>query len=379
MFEYQQSHRYFAQTSETIQEPAIGELQQLGAKDVRQAFRGVYFESDVAGLFRINYQARFVSRILAPLIKFTCHNTKYLYRKAKEVQWDQLFSPDDSFAIFANVANSKITHSQYAALCVKDAIADYFNEQFNKRPNVDKQDPDVWINLHIVDNFATISLDTSGGSLHRRGYRVETVEAPMQETVAAAIIRWSGWDGTVPLFDPMCGSGTLLAEALMSYCQLPAGYRRPQFGFERLPEFDAATWNSIKDAENSKMSELPPDIISGSDISYNAVRATFKNIRQLPGAHNVKINVLDFQKIEKLKNTVIVCNPPYGIRMGDKAKVKRLLEAFGDFLKQRCTGCVAYVYFGDRSLIPAIGLRTSFKQPLKNGGLDGRLCKFEIY
>lgn len=379
MFEYQQSHRYFAQTSDTIQDLAIEELQQLGAKDVRQAFRGVYFESDVAGLFRINYQTRFVSRILAPLIKFTCHNTKYLYRKAKEVQWDQLFSPDDSFAIFANVANSKITHSQYAALCVKDAIADYFTEQFGRRPNVDKQDPDVWINLHLVDNFATISLDTSGGSLHRRGYRVETVDAPMQETVAAVIIRWSGWDGTQPLFDPMCGSGTLLAEALMSYRRLPAGYLRPQFGFERLPEFDAATWNSIKDAENSKIRELPPDIISGSDISYKAVRSAFKNMRQLPEARNVKINVLDFQKIEKLENTVIVCNPPYGIRMGEKAGATQLLKDFGDFLKQRCTGCVAYIYFGDRSLIPAIGLRTSFKQSLKNGGLDGRLCKFEIY
>ena len=176
--------------------------------------------------------------MLAPITAFPCHATDYLYRKAKAIAWKDFFGVHHTLAVFANLSNSKLRHSQYAALCLKDAIVDYFREDCGRRPNVGGIDPDVWINLFIENNHAVISIDTSGGSLHRRGYREEGVEAPMQETVAAAVMRWTGWDGAQPLFDPMCGSGTLLSEALMHYCRIPAGRLRQKFGFERLPDYE---------------------------------------------------------------------------------------------------------------------------------------------
>lgn len=379
MFEYQKTNKYFAQTTSGMEELAAEELGQLGAKNINPAFRGIYFEANKSTLYRVNYESRFLTKILAPLNKFICHNTKYLYRKAREIEWDTLFSADQTFAIFANVSNSKIKHSQYAALCVKDAIADYFRDKTGRRPDVERTFPDAWINLHIDDNFATLSFETSGGSLHRRGYRKESLDAPMQETVAAAIIRMSRWDGTKPLCDLMCGSGTLLCEALMAYCNIPAGYLRKQFGFELLPDFEKDVWKSVKIIANSKIRKLPVGLIAGSDISPEAIKASKKNLANLPGGENVELKIADFQSLDNLENRVIVSNPPYGIRIGKKEGAQRTYKELGDYLKHHAQNSTAYIYFGDRSLIPDIGLKPSFKKPLRNAGLDGRLVRIDVY
>ncbi|MFZ5519318.1 MAG: THUMP domain-containing class I SAM-dependent RNA methyltransferase [Candidatus Zhuqueibacterota bacterium] len=379
MFEYQKTNGYFAQVTSGMEDLAVDELSRLGAERLKSAFRGLYFEADKATLYRINYESRFLTNILAPLNKFNCHDTKYLYRKARAIEWDSLISVDQTFAIHANVANSKITHSQYAGLCVKDAIVDFFRDKTGRRPNVERNVPDAWINLHIDMDFATISFETSGGSLHRRGYRKEAVEAPMQETVAAAIIQFTEWDGAAPLVDPFCGSGTLLCEALMAYCRIPAGFLRKKFGFQSLPDFDEQVWQSVKTAADSNIRELPAGLISGSDILPSAVAVARVNLASLPGGKNVEITVSDFQSLPDLDTHVIVCNPPYGIRMGNPHASQKIYKSFGDFLKQRCRNSTAYVYFGDRSLIPAIGLKPTFKRPLRNAGLDGRLVKIDLY
>ena len=379
MYEYQKTNKYFAQCSAGMEELGAAELKELGCKNIRAEHRGIYFEADAKILYRVNYHSRLISRILAPLNKFFCHQTRYLYNKAREINWDDIFDNNQSFAIFANVSNSKINHSQYAAQVLKDAIVDLFREKTGKRPNVDKVDPDVWINLHIESDFATISWDTSGGSLHRRGYRIESIEAPMQETLAAAIIRLSGWEGNQPICDPFCGSGTVLSEALMSYCRIPGNYLRKRFGFEFLPDFEKSQWEMLKKETYEQMRELEKGMISGSDISTYAINAAKKNLKNLPGGENIKLCRLNFQDIDKLENTIIVCNPPYGIRIGDKRRAGEMLKAFGDFLKHKCKGSTAYVYFGDRKLIPKIGLKPAWRKPLRNGGLDGRLAKFEIY
>lgn len=355
------------------------ELSELGANNINPAYRGIYFEANHEILYRINYQSRLISRIVAPLNKFICHQTRYLYKKAQEIDWSEFISVNQTFAIFANVSNSKINHSKYAALILKDAIVDQFREKTGKRPNIETVNPDLWISLHIESDFATISLDVSGGSLHRRGYRSESVEAPMQETLAAAIIRLSKWDGSLPIYDPFCGSGTLLSEALMQHCKIPAGFLRKRFGFEFLPDFERSVWDKIKKDAQKQMTNLKDSIISGSDISYEAINAAQKNISNLPNGGNIKLKKTDFQKIEKLENKIIVCNPPYGIRSGDKNKIGGLYKSFGDFLKHKCQGSTAYVYFGDRKLIPKIGLKPSWRKPLRNGGLDGRLAKFKLY
>lgn len=379
MFQYQLTNRYFGQIAGAMEELGAEELAQLDAHDIKTSYRGVFFNAEPAILYRINYTSRLFTRILAPLLTFQCHSTRYLYKTAKTINWAGLFSVDHTFAVFASVANSKIKHSKYAALVLKDAIADYFRDNYQKRPNIEKINPDVWINLHIDNDKAVISFDCSGGSLHRRGYRSEAVAAPIQETLAAAIIRLTEWDGSRPLYDPMCGSGTLLCEALMRYCQIPAGYLRKKFGFELLPDFDPHLWLDEKQAADQKIRQLPEGIIAGSDVSAGAIASATNNCSRLPGGGYINLGIKDFHDIKSLANQVIVCNPPYGIRLGDKMEIVQLYNAFGDFLKQKCQAASAFVYLGDRQLIPQIGLKPRWKKPLVNGALDGRLVKFEIY
>lgn len=379
VYNYQKYHRYYAQAAEGLEELAGRELSELGAQDIKPAFRGIYFNADNEALYRINYTARIISRVLAPLITFDCHSTDYLYKTARSLPWTELFNIGNTFVISATVSNSKIRHSQYAALVLKDAIADTFRDRYDARPSVERIDPDICFNLHIAENRATIYLDTSGGSLHRRGYRKEAVDAPMQETLAAAIIRLSGWNGETPLYDPMCGSGTLLFEAFMHQCNIPASHLREAFGFFFLPEFDEDLWNRVKQEADSRMRPLRKSLISGSDISPQAIQMARLNSRSLLSGEKVGLSVKRFQDIESIHGAVIVCNPPYGLRMKNREDMGAFMKEFGDFLKQRCTGSTAYVYFGNRELIKKIGLRTAWKKPLKNGQLDGRLVKFELY
>jgi putative N6-adenine-specific DNA methylase len=379
MFEYQETQQFFAQTPGGTEELAKEELLKLGATDVRIAYRALRFEARKEALYRINYQARLLTRVLAPLRTFHCHNTAYLYRQVKSVDWSDFFSADHTFAVFATVSQSKIKHSHYASLCVKDGIVDYFQERFHVRPRVRKEDPDVWINLHIENNLATISIDTSGGSLHRRGYRKEGLEAPMQETLAAAIVRLTEWDGSTKFYDPLCGSGTLLAEALMSHCRLPAALLRKRFGFEYLPDFEESLWVRVKHDAGKGIRPVSEGLLAGSDVSPAAVRAARTNLQALPFGNRVTINIMDFRSLAAFQNTVIVCNPPYGIRMKDHDGISNFYRNLGNFFKQNCRGMSVYVYVGTRELIPLIGLRPSWKKALPSGGLDGRLVKFEIY
>ena len=378
-YQYQKDFRYFAQIADSLKEAGVEELSELGAEDIRPEFRGVHFKADKATLYRINYLTRLLSRCLAPLSVFACDSADALYQKAKQIAWEDFFAEGTTFAVSANVSNSTITHSKYAALRLKDAVVDYLRGKTGERPDVSVRNPDVLLNLYIRNNQAVISLDTSGGALHRRGYREETVTAPMQETVAAAVIRFSEWDGTVPLYDPLCGSGTLLLEALMRYSNIPAGVFRSRFGFEKLPDYDDTVWQQIKKTATENIRELPKGLIAGSDVSAEAVRATRINLMGLHYGNRVNVKRADFRELPTLENGVIVTNPPYGIRMGDHGDLETFFKALGDFLKQKCKGSTAFVYFGDRQYIKKIGLRASWKKPIKAGGLDGRLVKYELY
>lgn len=379
VFAYQHDQTFFAQIAEGLEELGAEEIRRLGAVAIRPSFCGLHFEADPASLYRINYQSRLVSRVLAPLVRFACYDTDRLYRTARQVPWKAIMEVNQTLAVFANLSNSKMRHSQYAALCLKDAIVDYFRDDCGRRPDVRRVDPDVWFSLFIENNRAVISLDTSGGSLHRRGYREEGAEAPMQETVAAAIIQWTGWEGSVPLVDPMCGSGTLLAEALMHHCRIPAGFLRRQFGFEHLPDFEGSLWSSVKTAADRAIRPPIIDRISGGDIAAAAVQTARANLRRLPHGASIRIDVSDFKRRSELTGRVIVCNPPYGIRLRPAGGTESFYRDIGDFLKQRCAGSTAFIYFGDREMLKHIGLRPSWKRPLKSGGLDGRLAKFEMY
>lgn len=381
MYQYQQTRLYFAQIAEGFEDLAAEELAALGAVSIQPAYRGIRFCADAQVLYAINYQARLISRVLAPLVSFRCGDRSDLYRRARSMNWPALFSLDHTFGIFANVSgNPNLRHSKFAALCLKDAIVDTFREgRGGRRPDVDRSDPDVWFNLFIERDQATISLDTSGGSLHRRGYRRQSVEAPMQETLAAAMVALSGWRGEKTLYDPMCGSGTLLCEALMTYCHIPAGYLKRDFGFRFLPDFDARLWQQVKKRADAKIRSLPPQLIAGSDVDMLAVRTSRTNCSLLPGGDRISVNKSDFRDLNALENRVILCNPPYGIRMQPEASMERFYKTLGDFLKQRCKGSEAYIYFGNRDMIKKIGLRPAWKKPIRNAGLDGRAVKYALY
>lgn len=379
MYNYQKSTRYFAQVAEDIKDITKDELESLGATDVSEAYKGVYFNASQEVLYKVNLHSALINRILAPLFSFDCHSENYLYKTAYNIEWEKLFSSDETFAVFASTINSNINHSKFAALKLKDAIVDRFRAKRGNRPDVDTRNPDVWFNLFIENNHAVISLDTSGGSLHRRGYRKEQVEAPMIETLAASIIKLTGWDGTTELYDPFCGSGTLLCEAYLHATNTPPSLMRSKFGFQKLPDFNSKLWNEVKKEAAKNIKKISPGLISGSDVSKEAVKATQTNCDIIDKDKSIQLRQTNIFDIKELSNKTIVCNPPFGIRLKKNQDLSDFYKSFGDLLKQNCTGSTAYVYFGDRSYLKKIGLRASFKRPLQNGGLDGRLAKFELY
>ncbi|MCX6170825.1 MAG: THUMP domain-containing protein [Ignavibacteriales bacterium] len=380
MYEYQINNSFFAQVPGMMETFCEEELKELGAVNTKVAYRGVYFEASPEALYRINYTSRLISRVLAPLLTFQCVNTNTLIKTAEKIKWEEFFSVDKTFAITASVAKSQINNSLYASQCLKDGIADYFRKVSNGiRPDVNTVNPDVRINLHIEKDVAVISLDTSGESLHKRGYRLLAGEAPMQETLAAAIIRLSKWDGQNPLWDCMCGSGTILCEALMHYCRIPAQKLRTNFGFFYLPDFNKEIWENVKADLDSKIRPLPKGLISGSDKSQRIIPVAKENLSRLPFSENVELSGQPFQHVKQFENGTLITNPPYGIRMGDFEEVKKLYEELGDFIKQKCKGTTAFIYTGDPVLRKSIGLKTSRRIPLVNGKLEGVLVQIDSY
>ena len=377
MYQYQRTNRYFAQTADDTKLLVNDELQALGADDTTPSYRGVYFSASPAVLYRINYCSRLAHRILAPLITFNCHSDRYLYKTASQINWSDFFDVSHTFAIDATVSGSNIRHSRYAAQRLKDAIVDQFRERNGRRPSVNTIQPDVWIHLHIRDNRAVISIDTAGGSLHRRGYRRQTVEAPMLETLAAAIISLTEWDYHTPLYDPFCGSGTLLCEAWIAATHTPPGKLRQHFGFQQLPDYDEPLWKRIKNEADSGVQAIAGDLIAGSDISSETIGHCRANCRAL-GA-NIQLSQHNIFELPAIENKWIVCNPPYGIRLQSDDDLSVFYRQLGDFLKQRCKGSTAFIYFGNRTHIKRIGLKPAWKLPLRNGGLDGRLVRYDLY
>ena len=382
MHEYQKFGSYFAQCAHPLEEETAAELTELGATATRPAYRGVYFKGDAACVYRVNYCSRLVNHVLAPLVTFDCHSDRYLYKTARQIDWSQIFSPAQTFVIAANASDSNLHHSQYAMQRLKDAIVDQFRETHGVRPSVDRRDADIWLSLNIHKNRAIISIDTSGGSLHRRGYRTEAREAPLQETLAAAVVRYSGWTGETPLLDPMCGSGTLLAEALLAAGRVPAGWirQREKPSCAALPDFDAALWQRVKGEADAASRPLPAGLVRGNDIDSQAVRLARKNLAALPGSPRLEISTGDFRQIPQVpEGTTIITNPPYGRRLGDRDEVEILYREFGDWLKRSAKGTTAWILCGDLGLAKKIGLKTKRRIPLFNGQLECRLVEIPLF
>jgi len=380
MLYYQRHKEFFAQVAGGLEDLAATELRNLGARDLKVGIRGITFCAELSDLYRINYRSRLVTRVMAPLLKFEATSAEALYLGTKKVDWTRIFRLDQTFAVFANVHRSEIDNGHFAALKVKDCVADMFRKRYkNNRPNIDAKTPDLWISVHIFENQATISIDCSGGSLHKRGYRQRSVEAPMMETLAAAILDFAGWQGQRRFYDPMCGSGTMISEAWMKAGNIPAGTLRKHFGFMMLPDYDRREWIKVKFHEDNQIKMVRAGTIRGSDVNPAAVKLTRQNNARIPGGDELRVKTSDFRDLDKVEDALIVCNPPYGIRMMKDQDMGAFMKDFGDFLKQKCTGSDAYIYLGDPELVKHVGLKAAFKKPLRNGGLDGRLVKYELY
>lgn len=380
MFLFQHTHEYFVQVAHGLEELAAKEIVALGALHVQPAYRGLYIQAEDATVMRICYESRLASRVLALLSRFSIHTEKDVYRHALDIPWHKLFSKNRTFAVTFHVANSVFKNGQYAALLLKDAICDRFRQEFGTRPNVDTNNPHVTFHVFVHGDKGQLSVDYAGTSLHKRGYRTHNHGlAPMQETLAAAILYHTGFDGTRPLWDPMCGSGTLAAEALMKAAHIPAGYLRKYFGFFALETFDAATWKRVKHHADAAISPLFPGRITASDIDAAAVEKARANLAHLPFHPVVQFKTADFVNMPEFHDGIIVCNPPYGIRMGDTASVTKLYTKLGDFLKKHCKGSTAWVYLGNPSLVSAFHLKPACKIPMPAGDLDGRLVCFNLF
>ena len=354
------------------------ELRSLGAQDVREGVRSVKFVGDKGFMYKANLGLRTAIKILKPIHSFYVRNEDDLYRKVKSFSWEKLLDKSGSFAIDSTVHSKEFKHSKYVSLKTKDAIVDRFREQTGVRPNVDLRFPDLKINIHIDRNNCTISLDSSGESLHKRSYRSATNIAPINEVLAAGLVILSGWKGNSNFLDPMCGSGTILIEAAMYACNIPPNLKRKEFAFERWPDWDADLYDKIEESLMKKVRDFPYEIL-GYDKAPSAVRKARQNVQNADLQDFIKIEQEDFFKTKKETEGPLhmVFNPPYGERLN--VSIDTFYKNIGDTLKQGYPGTEAWFITANLEAMKHVGLRPSRKIKLFNAKLEGRLLKYELY
>lgn len=355
------------------------ELKKLGAQDIKEGIRSVTFRGDQGFLYKANIALRTAIRILKPIRTCKVYDEEDLYEAIQKIKWEKYLDVEGTFAIGA-VVNSKnfTTNSHYIALKSKDAVADYYRHKYSKRPNVDLDYPDVKIHVHIQKDWCTISLDSSGDSLHKRGYRSATNIAPINEVLAAGLVLLSGYTGDENFIDPMCGSGTILIEACMIACKIPANINRKQFAFERWKNYDEDLYFTIQDALLKKITNSHFKIM-GFDKAPSAVSKAKQNIinanlDEFIGVHHV--NFFNSTK-EVFGNTTILFNPPYGERLN--IDVNEFYKKVGDTLKHNYPNSTAWMITSDMQALKHVGLRTSKRIELKNADLDCKFVKYELY
>jgi putative N6-adenine-specific DNA methylase len=374
----EQHFKMVAKTFQGLEEVLQRELIQLGATRVNQGNRVVEFYGDKALMYRANFHLRTALKILKPIGEFKVQNEKELYDAVQTISWDTLFEVKQTFAVDSVVYSPHFSHSKYVALKVKDAIVDQFRDKYKKRPYVETENPDLQINIHISNDLATLSLDSSGESLHKRGYRTKATKAPLNEVLAAGMILLSGWDFNSNFIDPMCGSGTLLIEAAMMAYGIPPGIYRDKFGFESWKDFDSVLLEKIYEEESEhrdfKFS------ISGSDVSEIALRIAKENIANAGLKRKINVNLSSIENYTppEQEKGIVITNPPYGERLR-KSKLNEFYAQLGDLLKNRYTGYHVWVLSNNFEAIKCIGLKASQKLTLFNGPLECKFLNYEIY
>lgn len=370
-----------AKTFKGLEEVLAGELVQLGANNVQIERRAVSFTGDKRMLYTANFCLRTASRVLVPIATFKAKNTDDIYLQIKQLDWAQYMTAKTTFQIDATVYSDLFRHSQFVTYRVKDAIVDWWMEHEGKRPSVQLTNPDVCLNVHIAGDTVTLSLDSSGESLHKRGYRVANTQAPINEALAAGMLLLAGWNGQGDFYDPMCGSGTLLIEAALIARNIAPGIYRKGFAFEKWANFDADLFEDIS-SDDSRERDFQHKIY-GSDAGFYAVQAANKNIQSAHLQRDIEVKQIRIQELKLAeKNTegaLIMINPPYGERLAQDRDVLRLYQDMGTTLKHQFSGATAWIISSNEEALKCIGLRPAKKIHLVNGDLECLFNKYELF
>ena len=361
-----------------LEEVLAQEIEAIGGKHINMGTRAVTFEGGKKELYRANLELRTAVRVLQVLAEFPVKTEDQLYHNIKAFNWSHYFDVDQTFAITPVVHSHFFTHSHYVALKTKDAIADRFREEVGRRPNVNLLTPHMRLNIRIQGKNATLSLDSSGDSLHKRGYRIQTVKAPINEVLAAGMLKIAGWNGDRPFLDPMCGSGTIPIEAALMASNIPANFYRKEFGFQNWKNYDAEQWETILSSarEQFRTPEVP---ILGYDKSLRAVKIIDDNLREVKMSETIQIEKQNFLKSEApAEEGLLIMNPPYDERL-TREDISAFYRKIGDHLKQAYTGWDAWIISSNLEALKEVGLRTSHKMTLYNGPLECKYQHYELY
>jgi putative N6-adenine-specific DNA methylase len=374
----EQNFKMLAKTFFGFEEILAKELRQLGAQEVEIGNRAVSFLGDKGFMYKANLCLRTALKILKPIHTATIESDNDLYQLFYDFPWTDYLEVDSKFVIDSVVYGELFTHSQYASQKAKDGLVDRFRDEFQARPSVEMNRPDLRINLHIQNDQCTISLDSSGASLHHRGYRTATNIAPLNEVLAAGLIQLSGWKGNTDFYDPMCGSGTILIEAALFSCKIPANINRKSFAFEKWKDWDESLMETIKTSQLKKI--INPNVqIKGSDKAPSAVEKAIQNVENANLSDFITIEKKDFFQVEKeTKGPLhLLTNPPYGERLEGDMNV--LYQGIGDSFKQSFPNTQAWMISSNMEALKHVGLRPSRKIKLFNGKLESRLLLYPIY
>ena len=373
----QQSFELIAKTFQGLEEVLAQELIELGANDVQIGRRMVSFSGDQEMMYRANFCLRTAVRVLKPISHFRARNADDVYKAVKEIEWNDFLDLDTSFVVDTTVYSTEFRNSKFVAYKVKDAIVDYFMEREGKRPNISVSNPDLRLNIHIAEESCTLSLDSSGESLHLRGYRTATVDAPINEVLAAALIKMSGWQFDCDLIDPFCGSGTILVEAALMARNIYPGVFRRKFGFENWKDFNPELLSSIFDDDSNERTF--EHRIIGADINLRAVEAAQANAKAAGVADLITVEQREIRNFTHPESpALLITNPPYGERLRPE-DLSDIYRTLGEKLKREFQGGEAWVISSREELFDSMRLRPSFKVPLQNGSLDCELRKYVTF
>ena len=361
-----------------LEDMLVDELKEIGVSDIKAGNRIVHCKSDLRGIYRICLESRFALHVLVNLFSFRVKAAEELYEKVYEFPWEELIRPEDTFSVDFTVHSALFSHSKYASLKAKDALVDRIRDKKGTRPNVDIENPDYRINLHISEHFVNLAIDASGESLHKREYRTATVAAPMNEVLAAAMVKLAGWDGEMDLMDPMCGSGTLVIEAALAARNIPSQWYREKFGFMTWNNYDENLWNEIREEARSKFKSFNGNIYA-YDRSSKAVSIAQYNMKNAAMDKWIHAESLSFEKaVPRSPKGIIIMNPPYGERM-QMNDIVEFYKMIGNQLKRNFGGWEAWIITSNEDALKFIGLKPDKKIKLFNGPLEVKVAKYVLF